>query len=350
MQTADGFLLSMNLTDKIKINTPSDKIFDTIHISELDKNKNAMVNSDIEINLKLNSIKNYRKNYILLNMIKPLLTTHNAQNTIFHGDDDNNQFLSIKNHSYINLSHGTDSYIIDDIKVKDTKNSQDIIFDFKELVTGYTGQDIIVIVLKNYSGHDFFFYEDKLLYSKDHDVAEIRFINNTDDFNGKIYLFDQNNESFTIEYKNNLYSIKPTFEITTATEDNDNIVYSKRNITQRKIDGLSGDDIITDMTELGNILIGGSGNDIITAKGGNNVIVDGSGNDIITLGDGNDIIIAMQDDNIISTGKGNNIIVINYNNNDTKVFLNEGKNKIFIQGIENIYRNEYIDNNLIISS
>ncbi|WGL97288.1 calcium-binding protein [Arsenophonus sp. aPb] len=350
MQTADGFLLSMNLTDKIKIATSADKIFDAIYINELDKNKNAMVNSDIEINLKHNSIKNYRKNYILPNMINPLLATHNAQNVIFHGNNDNNQFLSIKNNTYINLSHGIDTYIIGDIKVENSKNSKHIIFDFNELKTGYTGQDIITIVLKNYSGHDFFFYEDKLLYSKDHDVAEIKFINNIDDFNGKIYLIDQNSESFTIEYKNSLYSIKSTFEITTATENNDNIVYSKRNITQRKIDGLGGDDIITDMTELGNILIGGTGNDIITAKGGHNVIVDGSGNDIISLGDGNDIIISMQGNNIISAGKGNNIIVINYDNNDTKVFLNEGENKIFIQGIGNIYRNEFLGDNLIISS
>lgn len=77
------------------------------------------------------------------------------------------------------------------------------------------------------------------------------------------------------------------------------------------------------MTELGNILIGGSGNDIIISTNGNN---------------------------IISAGKGNNIIVINYNNNETKVFLAEGKVKIYIQGIENIYKNESVNNNLIISS
>ncbi|WP_147392360.1 hypothetical protein [Arsenophonus endosymbiont of Aleurodicus floccissimus] len=93
------------------------------------------------------------------------------------------------------------------------------------------------------------------------------------------------------------------------------------------------------MTELENILIGGSGNDIITAKGGHNIMIDGD-----------DIIISTDGNNIISAGKGNNVIVINYNNNETKIFLDEGETKTYTQGIGNIYKNESVDNNLVISS
>ncbi|WP_334472723.1 hypothetical protein [Arsenophonus sp. PmNCSU2021_1] len=338
----------MDLTDKIKISTPPDKIFEAIYISELDKNKSSIINNQIEIDLNHNSIKNYRKNYLLPPMIKPLLATHNVENSLFYGNNANNKFLSIKNNSYINFSHGIDTYIIDDLEIKDFSNNKNIIFDFKEIITGYTHEDVIIIAIKNYSGHDFFFYENKLFYSKNDNTAEIIFINNTNDFFGKIYLINGNNESFNIEYKNDIYSIKPTVAMLIATENHDNINYIKSNILQRKINALAGNDIITDMTELGNILIGGSGNDIITAKRGHNIIIDGD--DVMSAGDGNDIIISSHGNNIISAGKGNNIIVINYNNNETKVFLDEGKVKIYIQGIDNIYKNESVDNNLIISS
>lgn len=155
LQTADGFLLSMDLTDKIKISIPLNKIFEAIYISELDKNKSSIINNQIDIDLNHNSIKNY----LLPPMIKPLLATHNAENSLFYGNNANNKFLSIKNNSYINFSHGIDNYIIDDLEIKDFSNNKSIVFDFKEIIAGYTYEDVIIIAIKNYSGHDFFFYE-----------------------------------------------------------------------------------------------------------------------------------------------------------------------------------------------
>lgn len=113
---------------------------------------------------------------------------------------------------------------------------------------------------------------------------------------------------------------------------------------------LSGNDIVTDTSELGNIIFGDDGDDIITAKGGSNIVVDGNGNDIISTGDGNDIIISTKGNNIIDAGKGDNVIVINYTSYNIKVYLNEGNNKIFLQGMDNAYSQEYKNDNLILSS
>ncbi|WP_119711324.1 hypothetical protein [Arsenophonus endosymbiont of Aleurodicus floccissimus] len=154
LQTADGFLLSMNLTDKIKI--PQNKIFEAIYISELDKNSSAMINNQIEIDLNHNSIKNYRKNYLLPPMIKPLLATHNVENSLFYGNNVNNKFISIKNNSYVNFSHDIDTYIIDNLEIKGFSNNKSIIFYFKEIIAGYTHK-YVIIAIKNYSGYDFYF-------------------------------------------------------------------------------------------------------------------------------------------------------------------------------------------------
>lgn len=104
------------------------------------------------------------------------------------------------------------------------------------------------------------------------------------------------------------------------------------------------------MSETGKIIIAGDGNDIITAKSGDNMVVDGDGNDIISTGDGNDIIISTQGNNIIDAGKGNNVLAINHGTGDINVFLNEGNNKIFIQGLGGSAVFNYPDNNLVISS
>lgn len=64
------------------------------------------------------------------------------------------------------------------------------------------------------------------------------------------------------------------------------------------------------------IIVGGNGNDTITATGDANVTLDGGdGNDVLTTGAGNDTVSGGAGNNFISTGAGNDTIITGTGNN-----------------------------------
>lgn len=349
LQTMDGFLLSMCLPQKLKKPTTPEKIFETMYFKKLDKLNQGAVIKEIEIDLSKNSIKTSRKSYLLPDMIKPMISVNNGQNTVFHGDKSNNYFTSIKKNNYIYFSHGIDIYLLDDLVITDNINDS-VTFDFKEITASYTNEDIFIIVLKDYSGYDFTFNQNKLFYQGSLGLAQIKFVNNVGDFYGKIYLLDKNNEYFAIEYQENSYQITPCITVAQPSEFDDIIFYPKGYSQIIKVNLSAGNDILTDKSETGKIILAGKGNDIITASSGNNVIIDGDGNDAISTGEGNDIIISTQGNNVIDAGEGNNVIVVNYGSGDVEIFLQLGNNKIFAQGLASKAIFNYSDNNLILSS
>nr|CBA72634.1 RTX-family protein [Arsenophonus nasoniae] len=209
-----------------------------------------------------------------------------------------------------------------------------IIFDFKEIANTYTNEDIFIIILKDHNGYDFNFVNNNLYYQGSVRLPTIKFVNNFGDFYGKIYLLDKNNQYFFISYQDNKYQITPCTTVQIPSEFDDNIFYPKGYSQVIKVNLSAGNDILTDMSETGKIILAG----------------DGNGNDIISTGDGNDIIISTQGNNIIDAGKGNNILAINHGTGDINVLLNEGNNKIFIQGLGGGAVFDYRDNDLVISS
>ncbi|WP_406933498.1 calcium-binding protein, partial [Arsenophonus nasoniae] len=349
IKTVDGFLLSQNLPKVLKKTESIDKIFEIMYFPALDKAKKINSVDPLDINLANNSIMKFGKSYLLPTMIKPMLMTSDTLQTIFHGDKFNNYFTSIKKNSYIYFSHGLDIYLIDNLMT--TGNIDDsIIFDFKEIANTYTNEDIFIIILKDHNGYDFNFVNNNLYYQGSVRLPTIKFVNNFGDFYGKIYLLDKNNQYFFISYQDNKYQITPCTTVQIPSEFDDNIFYPKGYSQVIKVNLSAGNDILTDMSETGKIILAGDGNDIITAFSGDNMIVDGNGNDIISTGDGNDIIISTQGNNIIDAGKGNNILAINHGTGDINVLLNEGNNKIFIQGLGGGAVFDYRDNDLVISS
>lgn len=229
----------------------------------------------------------FGKSYLLPTMIKPMLMTSDTLQTIFHGDKFNNYFTSIKKNSYIYFSHGLDIYLIDNLMT--TGNIDDsIIFDFKEIANTYTNEDIFIIILKDHNGYDFNFVNNNLYYQGSVRLPTIKFVNNFGDFYGKIYLLDKNNQYFFISYQDNKYQITPCTTVQISSEFDDNIFYPKGYSQVIKVNLSAGNDILTDMSETGKIILAG----------------DGNGNDIISTGDGNDIIISTQGNNIIDAGKG----------------------------------------------
>ncbi|WP_334472717.1 calcium-binding protein [Arsenophonus sp. PmNCSU2021_1] len=349
LQTMDGFLLSMCLPQKLTKQTTLEKIFETMYFEILDKVNNSLPINEIEIDLSKNSIKTSRENYLLPDMIKPMISVNNGQHTVFHGDKSNNYFTSIKKNNYIYFSHGIDIYLLDDLVITDNINDS-VTFDFKEMTGSYTNEDIFIIVLKDYSGYDFTFNQNKLFYQGSTKLVEIKFINNVGDFYDKIYLLDKNNEYFAIEYQEKSYQITPCITVAQPSEFDDVIFYPKDYSQIIKVNLSAGNDILTDMSETGKIILAGEGNDIITVRSGNNVIIDGSGNDTISTGEGNDIIISTHGNNVIDAGRDNNVIVVNYAIDDIEIFLQPGNNKIFAQGLARNSIFDYSGNNLILSS
>ncbi|WGL96601.1 hypothetical protein [Arsenophonus nasoniae] len=291
----------------------------------------------------------FGKSYLLPTMIKPMLMTSDTLQTIFHGDKFNNYFTSIKKNSYIYFSHSLDIYLIDNLMTTGNIDGS-IIFDFKEIANTYTNEDIFIIILKDHNGYDFNFVNNNLYYQGSVRLPTIKFVNNFGDFYGKIYLLDKNNQYFTIEYQTDRYQITPCITVQQSTESDDTIFYSKGYSQIININLLAGNDIFTDMSGTGKIIIAGDGNDIITCHSGNNLVIDGSGNDVISTGNGHDIIISTKGNNVIDAGKGDNVLVINYGTGDTKIFSNEGNNRIFIQGLGNNAIFKYSNNNLVVSS
>ncbi|WP_462401999.1 DUF4214 domain-containing protein [Pseudomonas sp. Marseille-QA0332] len=59
------------------------------------------------------------------------------------------------------------------------------------------------------------------------------------------------------------------------------------------------------------VLVTGSGNDVITASGDQNYFIDaGAGNDVITTGNGNNTVIAGAGNNVVKTGAGDDTVVL----------------------------------------
>ena len=59
------------------------------------------------------------------------------------------------------------------------------------------------------------------------------------------------------------------------------------------------------------VLVTGSGNDVITITGDQNTFIDaGAGNDVITTGNGNNTVIAGEGNNVVKTGSGNDTVVL----------------------------------------
>ncbi|HLQ47124.1 MAG TPA: calcium-binding protein, partial [Planctomycetaceae bacterium] len=75
------------------------------------------------------------------------------------------------------------------------------------------------------------------------------------------------------------------------------------------VDGKQGDDIINGSLNLNDTLLGGHGNDLISAGSGVNIIDGGDGNDTLSGGAGNDSVLGNDGNDDIDGGVGNDTVI-----------------------------------------
>ena len=84
---------------------------------------------------------------------------------------------------------------------------------------------------------------------------------------------------------------------------------------------------VTNVTEVGQVINGGNGNDTLTGTTGNDIISGGNGNDVINAGDGDDCVTGGNGNDTINGGRGNDLL--NGNNGNDTLDGASGNNQLF---------------------
>lgn len=98
-------------------------------------------------------------------------------------------------------------------------------------------------------------------------------------------------------------------------------------LTQIRVEGDNGDDLITGSPDIANALIGQDGNDTLTGGTSNDTLDGGDGRDSITADAGNDSVLGGDGSDSITTGDGND--TVDAGNGQDSVSLGNGDDSIF---------------------
>ncbi|CNK03806.1 putative RTX-family protein [Yersinia frederiksenii] len=364
--TSDGFILSPNWPKEVDVNANR-----WLLSFEMSAVYNYLSDTTLykkgEIPKRPEKIKVFRNNNSMLidkrvikfpYCVKPLLIAYPAsQSTLLTGDIKNNSFhrLSAGSRS-VGLS-GDNRYEISDIsRVDNTKNS----FIDIEFFTGETAKDIeqntMTIVFNDVNAYDLnarYGENHSILYIEHRDrpaefaTIRIKHLDEAVSSDGKklITLIDENKKIFHIDIEGKSYEIlenNPTN--ITATNSDDNITMpAGYRLKDSSIELLGGHDVISDWSGRGNIIKGGSGNDIIYASGGNNNIQGGTGDDQLFSSDGNDILRGGAGNDLLNSGNGqdsldggkdDDVYLIEKGYGKTIIYDNHGKNTVIFKDID----------------
>ncbi|WP_438280337.1 DUF4214 domain-containing protein [Pseudomonas alabamensis] len=90
--------------------------------------------------------------------------------------------------------------------------------------------------------------------------------------------------------------------------------------------------------QIAQVLVTGSGNDVITASGDQNYFIDaGAGNDVITTGNGNNTVIAGAGNNVVKTGSGNDTVILSGADHTDAVDTGAGFDVVQLDGSRDDY-------------
>jgi Ca2+-binding RTX toxin-like protein len=106
-----------------------------------------------------------------------------------------------------------------------------------------------------------------------------------------------------------LFNIPSVSEIQVRVRGGHDIVVVANSVTvPTTIDGGSGNDVLT-AGGGDTVIYGGTGNDILAGGPGDNVLIGGDGSDVIVGGAGRDLIVGGDDSDILSGGGGDDILI-----------------------------------------
>lgn len=253
-----------------------------------------------------------------------------AKNFQYQGTDENNQVQGISEGAFITVSLGQDVYQI----IPTLYKNGEVIFDFSEVKDRYSKEDKIVLLLPTENAYSFTL-DGKILRVKDklnEEKFSIRFENFDESMSDSVIIQDKYSNIFKLKLQQEGGTIDNIEQVTKRIDDNYIVTLPAGYLSNEPvIAGEDGDDIITDRSMMGRIILGGRGDDTIKVFGGNNVLLGGEGENSLSGGEGHDFLLSSQGNDILMGGKGNDHYLID-GSYEGMVFIDdtEGYNHIHL--------------------
>ncbi|HGN0025589.1 TPA: calcium-binding protein [Proteus mirabilis] len=374
--TNDGFILNNNSDAHYN----SDPLFNFSYMevySNLDdKYEYIYINSNSrEFNLRSRSCS--VKYNILPEFKYSGLANCNSIALSIEGDSGNNTYLAIDHHARIALTAGVDVY---QLKTFIAQNSNERIEILPSKTVDYESVDnLSTFILPDVSGYDLKFENgvishrynptthrlidlkitDRSLNTILHSGIQIRFIDkdnkmfilpNSD--SGEQLLIPVVKEKLSISYFDDHVIIPESLILNKIMIENSNIYLSPpllqsaflSNLLKHNsilniellpvIDLLTGDDMLINKNQGCSVIAGGKGNDTLIVEGGHHILFANEGDDKLYGGKGNDVLISDSGNDYLQGGEGDDIYLINKHYGEITINDNEGKNVIYITGLD----------------
>ncbi|WP_265497473.1 anthrax toxin-like adenylyl cyclase domain-containing protein [Providencia rustigianii] len=331
LRTHDGFILTSQLPH-LAIETPSvyrDKLFN-IHYLQVNDQLHSSDNKTLLIDeAKGELIIDGKQTYVSPSW-GTLLPMGAAKNLTYRGNEKNNIVSHVKSGSQIKVSLGQDAYQISELDYE----HGDIIFDFSEVHHQYTDQDKVILLLPVVNGYQLkmegsrLVLKDRFLQTK----LAIRFNKVNEKTRNAVLIQDKHGHLFTINWNDEQGTITPLITVAESTDDNDKIIIPHGYLSEEKlIDAQVGDDIIIDNSAMSHVLMGGDGDDTLSAEKGHNVLYGGAGVDFLTGGNGQDLLLSDLGTDVLMGGIGDDHYLIDGNQKgETYIDDSQGNNQIYL--------------------
>ncbi|MEX6210626.1 hypothetical protein AB6G58_12745 [Providencia huaxiensis] len=347
LNTKDGFALISQLVDLPKEKHPEyairGKLFNALYVQHNDKmpysGEQSVYIDEGKDEIEVNKTRVYRSP-----KWGTLVSTGKTKNLIYTGSEKSNILSHIASGSHIKVTLGKDIYQINELDYK----NKNIVFDFANVKGHFTDQDKVIILLPTVNGYQLQMNGQKLLLKDrfEKTTLSIRFENFDGDMNNAVLIQDKYSNMFCLDLKSENSVIVPLNPIADSTDGDDTISIPEGYLGKKLlINGQAGNDIILDHSGFSRVLIGGDGDDTITAVSGNNVLYAGSGMNFLSGGGGDDLLLSdLGDDTLMGKeGDDNYLIDCRYRG---VVYIEdlEGKNNIHLLNFDCENITEGVDN------
>ncbi|MEY0911022.1 anthrax toxin-like adenylyl cyclase domain-containing protein [Providencia rettgeri] len=230
-----------------------------------------------------------------------------AEHLTYRGNSQNNILPLIKLGSYIEVSHGIDTYQI----VQSKEEYGEVEFDFSKVNDSFTDKDSLCLLLPTENGYSLNM-DDGQLYRLDkfgQKQLTIKFTNVGNKLSDVVLLQDKHSNLFKVNLQEN--RLTPVTPVNESSADDDQIIMPMGYRTEKHvIDAQNGDDTIINKGLESYVLLGGDGDDNIKASGGNNLLYGGSGDNFISGGSGDDLLLSSQGNDTLMGGAGDDHYLI----------------------------------------
>ncbi|CAB5559420.1 Calmodulin-sensitive adenylate cyclase precursor [Providencia rettgeri] len=283
LQTLDGWMITTVIDEKYP-----NKYFSLSYIQEGDQ-LSSIDGKSVKIDESMGTITiNQSRHYKEPNWgwFTPI---GRAEHLTYRGNSQNNILPLIKLGSYIEVSHGIDTYQI----VQNKEEYGEVEFDFSKVNDSFTDKDSLCLLLSTENGYSLYM-DDGQLYRLDkfgQKQLTIKFTNVGNKLCDVVLIQDKHSNLFKVNLQEN--RLTPVNPVKESSAGDDQIILSMGYQSEKHvIDAQNGDDTIINKGLESYVLLGGDGDDNIKASGGNNLLYGGAGDNFISGGSGDDLLLS----------------------------------------------------------